>query len=217
MRRWLWVLRTLPAPARRWAVRRLLESRAARRGRLEQALAGSQGRLVFVCHGNIMRSAFAAEIARDAQPALAARIVGAGTHATTGRPAQDSALRVAPAFGVSLHGHTATSLEVAAIAAHDVVVCMDVMNEANVLASGVPAERVFLVGDVLAVAHEPATDGLMTDGPTPAGREVLDPYGKGDAVTHDAFATLAQLARHWAGHFAAGQRENAPRFMDGNP
>lgn len=211
MRRWLWVLRTLPAPARRWALRRLFEVPSSRQRRLGAALAGAQGRLVFVCHGNIMRSAFATEIARDAQPALAPRIVGAGTHATTGRAAQDSALRVAPAFGVSLHGHTATSLAVAAIAAHDVVVCMDVMNEANVLASGVPAERVFLVGDVLAVAQGPASDG-----PTPAGREVLDPYGKGDAVTHDAFGALAQLARHWAGHFAAGQRKNASRFMEGD-
>jgi protein-tyrosine-phosphatase len=216
VRRWLWVLRTLPAPARRWALRRLFEVPSSRQRRLGAALAGAQGRRVFVCHGNIMRSAFATEIARDAQPALAPRIVGAGTHATTGRAAQDSALRVAPAFGVSLHGHTATSLQVAAIGAHDVVVCMDVMNEANVLASGVPAERVFLVGDVLAVAQGPASDGPANDGPTPAGREVLDPYGKGDSVTHDAFGALAQLARHWAGHFAAGQRKNASRFMEGD-
>jgi protein-tyrosine phosphatase len=147
---------------------------------------------VFVCHGNIMRSAFATEVARASQPVLAARIVGAGTHATTGRPAQDSAIRVAPAFGVSLEAHTASSLEALAITAHDVVVCMDIMNEANVLARVTHAERVFLVGDI--VAAEGADD-------TGGSREVHDPYGKGDQVTQAAFTELARLAVRWAGAF----------------
>lgn len=197
LRRWVWVLRTLSPSARRWALRRQLESPASRQRRLHEALQqlsrSTTGRLVFVCHGNIMRSAFATEVARAAQPAYANRIVGAGTHAKTGRQAQDSAIRVAPLFGMSLESHTASDLTVTAITADDVVVCMDVMNEANVLAREVPAERVFLVRDINGTAKTEASSGS---------REVHDPYGKGDAVTTAAFCALAKLAAEWARGFA---------------
>jgi protein-tyrosine-phosphatase len=194
LRHLVWVLRTLPPMSRRWAVRRLLESHATRQRRLEAALAAAPGRLVFVCYGNIMRSAFAAESARAMHPAVAPRIIGAGTHAKNGRAAQDSAIRVALAFGVSLDGHRATSLQSVALTAQDLVVCMDIMNEANVLAHLGRADRVFLVGDIVSVA---ASHG---------DREVADPYGKGDAVTEQAFATLATLSERWVAAFAGASR-----------
>lgn len=197
LRHLVWVLRTLPPASRRWVVRRFLESRTARLRRLAIALDGASGRLVFVCHGNIMRSAFATEVARAALPALSARIVGAGTHAKDGRPAQDSARRVAPTFGVSLDTHLASTLETVRITDADVVVCMDIMNEANVLAHGAPAERVFLVGDI-------AQRGAARD--RDVSREVADPYGKGDDVTRLAFESLAALARDWTRVFEEAAR-----------
>jgi protein-tyrosine-phosphatase len=169
------------------AIRRLLESPAARDRRLEAAFAAPPGRLVFVCHGNIMRSAFAVAYLRARAPELSHRIVGAGTHAVAGRAAQDSAVRTAPEFGVSLDGHQAQPLALAAVDATDVVVCMDRANEANVVvAAGHVAERVFLVGDVGAPS-----------------REVVDPYGRGDDATRAAFSDVARLAGEWVRRFAS--------------
>lgn len=130
-----WALRVLRGRSRTWAWRRLLESRAQREARLAAATLSSTGRLVFVCHGNIMRSAFATQVARAHVPAAAARIVGAGTHATAGRSAQDAALEVSRTMALPLDGHAATPLHALSLTGSDVVVCMDALNRANVLAS----------------------------------------------------------------------------------
>lgn len=156
------------------------------------ALRGSPvGRLVFVCHGNIMRSAFAVAYLREQLPAVADRIIGAGTHATDGRPAQDSAIRVAPALGVDLTAHRARSVERAGLTSSDVVVCMDRANEANVATRFTTiAPRVFLIGDI-------ATE------PRPM-REVIDPYGHGDEATERAFREVLDLSMQWAALLRAG-------------
>jgi protein-tyrosine-phosphatase len=118
-------------------------------------------------------------------PALADRIVGAGTHAVAGRAAQESAIRTALAFGVDLSDHQAQPLALAGITATDLVVCMDRANEANVIAALASVrDRVFLVGDVAG-----------------ASREVLDPFGKGDDATRDAFVQVAQYAAEWLRRF----------------
>lgn len=189
LRRWrrrLWILRALPGPARRWALRRYLERSVSRARRVAEAKLGAHGRLVFVCHGNIMRSAFATQVAREHRPALAARVVGAGTHATAGRRAQDAALEVSREMAMPLDGHSATPISALSLRADDVVVCMDAMNEANVIAAHpMLAHRVFRVGDVAA--------GRETHGD----REIRDPYGRGLDVTRDAFGRAADLARAW--------------------
>jgi protein-tyrosine-phosphatase len=183
-RRVLWLLRTLPGPARRAAVRRLLESRDARRRRLETALRGGAGRLVFVCHGNIMRSAFAEAWLCTTSPEVAGRVAGGGTHATAGRPAQDSAIRVAREFGVDLEPHRARPLEALALTHTDLVVCMDRANEAHVIArAGHVAARVFLIGDIAMRSTAPA--------------EVADPYGHGDDATRVAFEAVRAAADAW--------------------
>jgi protein-tyrosine-phosphatase len=178
-------LRALQGPARVAAIGRLLEWPGRRDRRVREALAAQSTRLVIVCHGNIMRSAFAVAYLRQQAPALADRIVGAGTHATAGRAAQDSALRVAPAFGVSLADHGAQPLEAVGLTAQDVVVCMDRANEANVIARWAAlAPRVFLIGDLGAV-------------PAGAGRDVVDPYARGDEATRVAFARIQGNAQAW--------------------
>ena len=185
VRRVVSMLRALPWSARAAAVGRLLEWPGRRGRRVREALAAQPTRLVIVCHGNIMRSAFAVAYLRQQAPALAERIVGAGTHATVGRAAQDSALRVAPAFGVSLAGHGAQPLEAVGLTAQDVVVCMDRANEANVIARwGALAPRVFLIGDLGEV-------------PPGSGRDVADPYARGDEATRVAFARIQRNAQAW--------------------
>jgi len=194
IRRWrrrLWTLRVLRGDARRWAVRRLLEGSAARERRLAAAAVGDAGRLVFVCHGNIMRSAFAVQVARAHAPQWADRIVGGGTHARTGRPAQMEALAVSRVLGQPLDDHAATPLEALALSPYDVVICMDALNEANVLAA-VPgaAARVFRAGDIRA-GDETAHHG---------DREIVDPYARGEESTRDAFVRVTVLTRAWVDH-----------------
>lgn len=193
-RRRLWILRTLRGPARAWALRRYLESPGARAARLSAARLDGSGRLVFVCHGNIMRSAFATRVARAHRPDAAERIVGAGTHARVGRSAQDTALEVSRELALSLDDHSATPLDAVGLGAADVIVCMDVMNEANVLASyPALAARVFRVGDIemdrAASAH--------------ADREIHDPYGRGVSATRDAFDRVTRLSQAWSERLSA--------------
>ena len=200
-RRRLWVLRVLPAPARKWAIKRYLESQASRASRLAAAQLAGAGRLVFVCHGNIMRSAFATRVVHEHMPEQIARVVGGGTHARAGRAAQDAALVVAAQLQLPLDQHRATPIDALDLGEHDVIVCMDALNEANVLA-GYPtlAPRVFRVGDICAGGETlPFAD-----------RELHDPYGKGEQVTRSAFQILASLAQAWAAR-AFGEEARTPR------
>jgi len=178
------LLGDLPAPARRAAIGRLLETPAARRRRLAAAVASSPDRLIMVCHGNIMRSAFAVVYMKQLVPAVAHRVVGAGTHATHGRLAQNSALRVAPEFGVPLDAHRAQPLDNVTLGAGDVIVCMDRANEANVVSRNAShAARVFLIGD-----------GALND---MHDRVVIDPYARGDDATRAAFKQIIAHTHRW--------------------
>ena len=178
------LLRQLPSPARRAAIRRLLETPRARHTRLTDAAVTPIERLVVVCHGNIMRSAFAVAYLQQLAPELSNRFVGAGTHATLGRPAQESALRVSQELGVPLEAHRAKPLAQEALRDGDVIVCMDRANEANVMARyPAHAQRVFLIGDV---AEQGNGD-----------RVVVDPYARGDDATRVAFASIMAHAEGW--------------------
>ena len=64
-------------------------------------------RLVFVCHGNICRSAFAEAIARSA----GINAISFGLSASSGKSAHDPTIRVANAFGVDLSHHLTTAME----------------------------------------------------------------------------------------------------------
>jgi len=173
--------RELSWPERWQAVLVACEPPVRRRRRLARAT-GPGARLVFVCYGNIMRSAFAEAWARRVRPELAARVSSAGTNARTGREAEPTAQAVATQFGVALDAHRATALTERAIGDDDVVVCMDWLNVARArvqLPSSAHA-RVFLVGDV-----------------AKARRVLPDPYGHGAARTHVAFAWLRETVEAW--------------------
>lgn len=225
-RRTFWLLRNLPNGARWWLLKRLMESRDARMTRLNGALGAPNTRLVFVCHGNIMRSAFSAQVARAAVPEHADRIVSTGTHANPGREAEPNALAVAASLGVDLSTHQASSFAGIGLSKSDLVVCMDRANEARVLNYLGQGQRVFLVGDIneLNAWHDlhgaPANTGAgdaTAETPSGApqraesggdGREVADPYGKGFSVTQVAFWRLLSLAQLWARrHFAHSQAQ----------
>jgi protein-tyrosine-phosphatase len=136
-----------------------------------------------------MRSAFAVAYLHQCSPKHARQIVGAGTHAAPGRAAQDSALRVAPEFGVSLAAHLAQPLQAMALSEGDVIVCMDRANEATVMTRyPLLAERVFLIGDIAALSSR--------ESPL-SSRDVADPFARGDEETRVAFTMILEHANHW--------------------
>lgn len=84
------------------AVRRRLAARAA------AALAAADS-VLFVCHGNICRSPFAAVLARELLPA-SVTVISAGTSPDAGRRSPTIARRVAAEFGVDLEDHRSLAL-----------------------------------------------------------------------------------------------------------
>ena len=91
--------------------------------------------VLFVCHGNIMRSPMAAELFRIR---LGARtedisVASAGTWTTKGRPADPRAIAAAQELGVSLASHRSQPITPALMAGSDLVCVMDYRNEVDVL------------------------------------------------------------------------------------
>ena len=99
-------------------------------------------RLVFVCLGNINRSAFAHAVAEAAGAACAS--IGLST--TTGAPATDAAIEVAREFGVSLDAHQATDFSDYTRGDGDLLLVMELRHAHALVARGIPSERIVLLG-----------------------------------------------------------------------
>jgi protein-tyrosine phosphatase len=135
--------------------------------------------VLFVCHGNIMRSPMAAEVFR-LRMAMFERTVGvasAGTRTTNGRPADSRALSAAKGFGVSLAAHRSRSITAALVAHSDLICVMDYRNEVDVL-TRFPgsARKTILLGGV--------------DGSSETGPEIPDPYSLGPDDVTDCYRRL---------------------------
>src|SRR5689334_14366200 len=115
---------------------RIQRWRGARRDKLAKMRAG-QRRVLFVCHGNIIRSPMCEALLRDiAERAgdTALTIESAGLHATPGKPADPRARTAAANFGLSLESHRASRLVAETVDRADVVFVMDWLNEAQLIA-----------------------------------------------------------------------------------
>jgi protein-tyrosine-phosphatase/predicted ATP-grasp superfamily ATP-dependent carboligase len=125
--------RLLPADRRgTYMRRRLLRTVGATRA---VALPPRVESVIFVCHGNIMRSAAAAGFLRDelfAAGITSVRVASAGTHAHDGRPADSRAQDAARQLGLSLRDHAASRLTKTMVAEHDVIFAMDELNFVNI-------------------------------------------------------------------------------------
>jgi protein-tyrosine-phosphatase len=135
MRRWRYVLGVL-TPAERWTLGR--EAWRERLGRLPawRPALQSARTVCFVCHGNIIRSPFAAaafdrEMRRRGHHI---EVTSAGVAARNGEPADPRAAASAEERGVSLGAHRATMLDAARVQRADVLVVMDRLNLARILA-----------------------------------------------------------------------------------
>jgi protein-tyrosine-phosphatase/glycosyltransferase involved in cell wall biosynthesis len=108
------------------------------------------GSLLFVCHGNIIRSPMAAALMRrrlGERGAGGVEVRSAGLHAVPGRPADGRAEMAAAEFGVSLRGHRARPLSSALVRRADLIFAMDTLNQAELLARHPEAaDKVFLLG-----------------------------------------------------------------------
>jgi len=124
--------------------------------------------VLFVCHGNIMRSPMAAELFRMRVDALKGTVgvASAGTWTTKGRPADPRAVAAAIEFGVSLAGHRSQPVTPSLIARSDLVCVMDYRNEVDVV-TRFPgsARKTILLGSL--------------DAKTGMGLVIPDPYSLG--------------------------------------
>jgi protein-tyrosine-phosphatase len=99
----------------------------------------SARRFVFVCFGNIMRSAMAEFLLQKAVSETApeqiekVHIVSAGLHANPGREAHPWMQEAATDFGISLATHRAKLLTRAMVDAADAIFAMDFQNKAELL------------------------------------------------------------------------------------
>lgn len=142
-----------------------------------------------------MRSAYATAVARAQAPERAHQMQGAGTNTTAGNAADPAAARAAGTLGVSLSDHRATPLQTLVAGAGDLIIAMDRSNEAkSVLWAGAFADRVFLIGDVYAIADEAAHDTAPRAAHT---REIRDPYGLGDVAAQRAFEAVHDAVLAW--------------------
>jgi predicted ATP-grasp superfamily ATP-dependent carboligase/protein-tyrosine-phosphatase len=177
--------RTLPAPARRVYVGRSLWRSAGFRRRPPRRRIRS---VLFVCHGNIMRSAFAAATLRAALTSSTVDVDSAGVAARVGRPADDDAMRVADELGVSLARHRAKPVTRELINSAELIVVMDWRNEALLLEAHPDARRrVAFLG-----AFAPDAD---------EGEMIADPYRAPRPVVEECFTRIARAVHELARYY----------------
>lgn len=99
-------------------------------------------RLVFVCLGNINRSAFACGVAR----ALGAPVASIGLATTTGAAATPQACAAAAARGCDLLPHRATDLADHERRDGDLYVVMEVRHAHRLVAAGIAARQIVFLG-----------------------------------------------------------------------
>ena len=99
-------------------------------------------RLVFVCLGNINRSAFAEQAARQ----LGAATCSIGLFTTTGAPAFHKAVATAPQFGLDLLQHRATDISDYRLQPRDLLLAMEIRHVRRLMAAGIPARSIALLG-----------------------------------------------------------------------
>jgi protein-tyrosine-phosphatase len=125
-----------PKAGQTYAALRLRDTLGMRSG--SQRLVPSTARtFVFVCYGNIMRSAMSEFLMRrtlrDAGMEDSARIISAGLHASPGREAHPWAQEASAEVGISLASHRSKLLTREMVEQADCVLAMDFQNKAELL------------------------------------------------------------------------------------
>lgn len=184
---WLAALRTArrlaPAPRRTWlrlAALRLLGLRPLR----AEGPRGD-GPVLFICHGNIMRSAMAAALflRYSADNGVARGAVSAGLHAVPGKRADPRARAAAADFEVSLEEHRAQPVTAGLLQEAGLIVVMDRLNEAELLARFPDAaDRTVSLAAYLPPSRPPI-------------REITDPYMAEETEVRACFDLVDRAVR----------------------
>lgn len=133
-------------------------------------------RVVFVCLGNINRSAFAHVVADK----IGLETASFGLSTNTGAPAYEKAIDVAPRFGLSLAEHRATDITDFDHRAGDLLAVMEVRQVDRLLARGFPDESIVLLGRWSA----------------PMRLHIHDPHRLGDGYFLTCFSILNSAVRN---------------------
>jgi protein-tyrosine-phosphatase len=161
------IYRQLDAPAgAAYVTLQCLRALGLRRERWRQVPAGVRS-ILFVCHGNIIRSPMAAALLRQrlshAEQRLLA-IASAGVHARPMNGVDTRALMVAREFGVSLDAHCPQPLTQQLVEQAEVIFVMDFLTEAR------------LLGQYPGARHKVALLGAYAEGVPARQLEIADPY-----------------------------------------
>lgn len=108
---------------------------------LQPDLAATQ-RLVFVCLGNINRSAFAEGVAA----ASGLNTVSIGLSTSTGNPAFHMAIDTARHFGIDLQAHRATDFTDYEYRPGDLLLAMEIRHAHHLASLGIPPQSITLLG-----------------------------------------------------------------------
>lgn len=99
-------------------------------------------RLVFVCLGNINRSAFADKVAQS----LGATTYSIGLSTQTGLSAFHKAVKTACYFDIDLQQHLATDIKDYTFQDGDLLLAMEIRHVKQLIAHGIPSESIVLLG-----------------------------------------------------------------------
>lgn len=124
-------------------------------------------RLVFVCKGNICRSAFAEAVARS----LGMEAASCGIYTTDGGPANEEAIHVAAKKGLSLAEHKTTTISSLIFQKNDLLIAME------------PWQADFMT-EMLGEEYRYTLMGLWH---TPVTPHIHDPFGGGEAYFNKCF------------------------------
>ena len=185
LKRPLRIWRDLAPDARKAYALRRLSSRLPRRTRREPSLTRLCRRITFVCCGNIMRSPFAAALLQAELRRLGIEgfcVTSCGTDAQSGRPADHRAIALAREFGVGLDRHLASRVTRTTIDESDVVIAMDFVNEAKLIAAFPDASR-----KILLLPRAPGERGPV---------EIPDPYDGNVDEVRACFDVVHQRVKH---------------------
>lgn len=191
------IVRLGPGAGWIYAKLRLLDLLGLRGKNRHMAPTGARS-FLFVCFGNIMRSAMAEFIMRkvvlQAAPdrAQCLRIVSAGLHTAAGRNAHPWAQEAATDLGISLAGHRAKPLTTEMVKQADCIFAMDFQNKAELLTLFPEAEsKIYMLG-------------AYAEGPSRY-REIPDPYNTDLERTRACSRNLRTCIKHLvATQFPAG-------------